>query len=104
MADPYAQCYHPTGFIAEELHARNWTLDMMFDAMMQHYGEGREKLELMFCMYFEVGPTTKNMRMGDTIADLLHQVFGTSKQFWLNIESAWLADESQPHKLEPTDG
>jgi hypothetical protein len=72
-------------------------MEMMFDAMMQHYDESRENLELIMYMYFEVGPTTKKMRMGDTIAELLHQTFGTSKQFWLNMENAWLTDKSQPY-------
>lgn len=96
MTDIYAQCFHPSSFIAEECAARNWTLDMMLDAMMQHYDESREKLELMLVMYFEVGPTTKKMRMGDTITNLLHATFGTSKEFWANLENAWLDDPSQP--------
>lgn len=104
MSDPYAQCLHPSTFIADELSARNWTVEMMLDAMMQHYDEGMEKLELIILMYFEVGPTTKKLRMGDTIAELLHRTFGTSKQFWLNIENAWLDDESQPHNEEEDHG
>ena len=96
MGDPYAQCYHPSGFIADELVARKWTPDMLIDAMMQHYSEDRTKLELMVSMYFEVGPTTKSLRLGERLIDLLHRVFGTSREVWAGIEKSWLDDPSQP--------
>lgn len=96
MTNQYGQCYHPSGFIADELAARNWSVDMLIDAMMQHYDGEREKLEAILLMYFEVGPTDKRMRMGDTIAGLLHHVFGTSREFWRALERSWLDDPSQP--------
>lgn len=96
MSDPYAQCYHPSVFISEELEARNWSAEMFIDAMMQHYGESREKLELIVLMYFDIGPTDKRIRMGDTLADLLHRVFGVSREFWLGLERSWLDDPTQP--------
>lgn len=40
-------------------------------------------------LYFEVGPTEPNLRLGDPqdIAD----AFGVDRDFFLNLERAWLA-------------
>lgn len=99
MDDPYTQCYHPSGFIAEEAAVRGWSTDMLLDAMLQHYDEGRDKLELMLAKYFEVGPTTKSLRMEETLVELLHRTFGTPKAFWEQLERAWIEDPTQPCAL-----
>lgn len=85
---------HPSEFIAEELIARNWSLDDLAARMAindpdpeRAYGIHRLALE----MYDMLGPDNKMVRMGKPTAQALGRAFGTSAEMWTNLENAWLA-------------
>jgi len=77
---------HPSVFIAEELAARGWTLDMLAMRMGPEFGVNRLSLDL----YFEVGPTDQNLRIGDISANALARALSVSPEYFLNLERAWL--------------
>lgn len=85
---------HPSKFIKEEMAARRWTMDMLARRMGHDFGVNRLSLDL----YFEVGPTDRNLRLGDGAALALASAFGVSPTFFLNLERFWLMaqdDKSQ---------
>ena len=84
---------HLSEFISEELDARNWDMSQLAAAMAQASGERWGKCKLMLDMYFIVGPTDASCRLGDAMADMLGKSFGVSKQYFLNLEAAWLRDQ-----------
>ena len=78
---------HPTEFIAEEVAARGWTPDELVRRMGGHSNVH----VLALCLYFAVGPTNPNCRMGADMAAALGRAFDISAGFFLNLEAAWLA-------------
>jgi hypothetical protein len=82
---------HPTTFIDEELDARGWSRDMLVIAMEPHMGDvERFEAKMMVDMYFQIGPTDTRLRLGDKMVMGLSGAFGTSREFWQNLEAAWL--------------
>lgn len=68
------EAVHPSEFIGEELAARGWSRWHLARLMSGDRCQNR----LILDMYFEVGPTERNLRMGD-IADDLGRAFGVVK-------------------------
>lgn len=79
------QADHPSWFIQEEMDARGWSLDDLALKMPGEFGLNRLSLDF----YFEVGPTTPNMIIGQATADKLGVAFDVSPDFFLNLETAW---------------
>jgi hypothetical protein len=79
-----AEVFHPSVFILEEMEARGWdqwelSRRMGGDAQINYVG-----LEF----YFEIGPIEPDLRLGD--GEDFARAFGTSAEFWRNLEDAWL--------------
>jgi hypothetical protein len=99
---------HLCAYIQEELEARNWDLDILAymmvcglsntrDALKWYSATPRETWEkdwqitrLGLDLYFEVGPTDARLRFAEKDACRLARAFGTSDQFFHNIELSWL--------------
>lgn len=77
---------HPSEFIREEMEARGWSMDMLAMRMSPEFGITRLSLD----MYFAIGPTEPNLRIGEKSARGLARAFGVSPDYFLNIEAAWL--------------
>lgn len=84
---------HPTEFIQDELDARGWSRRDLANRMGM---ENCVRNLLVLDMYFEVGPTHTNCRIGQDTADRLSSAFGISAEFFLNLEASWLRDMASP--------
>jgi HTH-type transcriptional regulator/antitoxin HigA len=81
--------FHPSEFIQDELDARGWTLaDLAARMGSESYALNRLSLD----MYFAVGPTEPNCRIGEETAERMGRAFDVSPQFFLNLEAAWLRE------------
>ena len=78
-----AECWHPSVFIQEEMHARGWDRDELARRMGDFV---TSRIALDF--YFGLGPTEPNLRIGDGEGFAL--AFGVSAKFFLSLEDAWL--------------
>lgn len=79
-----AEYWHPSVFMQEEMGARGWSRDDLA-TKMAHHDWGISRLSLDF--YFDVGPNEPDMLIGD--GEDFARAFGTSAQFWLNLEAIW---------------
>ena len=102
---------HLSVFIAEEMDARGWSRDILAWTMVLGSGK-RDKVlaalaavdyaaackewqitRLALDFYFSVGPTEPGLRMGE-MAEKFSLAFGTSRDFFRNLEIAWLREAS----------
>lgn len=81
-----AEVFHPSVFILEEMDERGWDRDMVAMRMSPEFGKNRLTLDL----YLDLGPEKTNMRLGEKTTTALARAFGTSAEFWTNLEAAWL--------------
>lgn len=86
---PAGEVPHPSVFVAEEVAARGWTPD----ELALRLGGYRDMNVLALCMYFAVGPTHTNCRIGDSLAAALDRAFDVSPGYFLNLEAAWLRNQ-----------
>lgn len=77
-----AQIFHPWDFIAEELEAREWTVDDLALRMGGDFAVNR--LSLDFLEGREPG-----LHIGEESAEQLARAFGTSAQLWINLDKQW---------------
>jgi plasmid maintenance system antidote protein VapI len=77
---------HPSHFIAEELKARGWSVNRLAVAMG---GDSWNLNRFALDLYFTVGPTNPECRLG-AMADDLADAFGVPPEFFHNMEAAWL--------------
>ena len=77
-----AEAFHPSEFVIEEAQARGWTRYDLIDRLEQEPGF---KI-VQFQLYLE----GLNVELGEDGAARLSRVFGTSPEFFLNLERAWL--------------
>ena len=92
MNIPVEPCPHPTSFIDDEIKERGWDREALIAAMLPQV-EKPELLEFMIEMYWLVGPTEPNLRMGPELVKGLSGAFGLSEQFFINLENGWLKDK-----------
>lgn len=84
---------HPSTFIVEEMKARGWTVDRLAIAMGSDNADfmaGVAINNLALDMYITVGPDHRDVRLGPTMTTQLAVAFGTSVEFWSNLEKAWV--------------
>ena len=84
MAEP-AEVFPPIEFIEEELRARKWTLEKLATKMGGDFNTNLCALEFLQCR-------DKGVRLGEEGADGLARAFGTSAEYWLNLEKAWIGE------------
>jgi hypothetical protein len=75
---------HPSFFIKKEMRARGWNRTRLAYRMGGDVIINRLSIEL----YFEVGPTEPNLRIGS--GEDFGRAFGVPAEFFLNLERAWL--------------
>ncbi len=84
---PCAESFHPSEIIQDEMNHRGWD---KFDLAIRMGGDPHRNI-LALDIYFIVGPTRTNCRIGQTMAYQLAVAFDVSHQYFLNLETAWLA-------------
>ncbi len=80
------QVIHPSSFMQEELDARGWSRDRLAVEMGGDAGLNRIAID----MYFELGPSHSDLRLGSDEAAGFARAFGTSEELWTNLERSWL--------------
>lgn len=90
-----AKDMHPSSFIQDEMTARNWTRYRMAIAMAASSAGDPSISLLCLDLYLEVGDDYANLRLGD-MADEIAGAFGISRDFFINLENAWLAAQPAP--------
>ena len=94
-----AEAIHPSVFIQEELDARGWTTR---DLAMRMCGTTARDVaieQLALDLYLAVGPQQTGMRIGSTLG--LAHAFGTTPEYWRNLERAWLDWKAAQQKRAP---
>ena len=82
-----AEVFPPGKFIQDELDARGWTVR---DLAEQMGGEEVEEIGLnMLTVELLIGAPDKGMTLDADTAIGLACAFGTSPEFWTNIDQAW---------------
>jgi hypothetical protein len=101
--------FHPSEYITEEMQARGWSRDVLACMMTagtdsvpeahQWFAENRDNRTIMHELqvnrcaldfYLDLGPTERNLRIGDESAQRLALAFGVSSNLFTNLETAWL--------------
>ena len=80
-----AETFPPGEFIQEELDTRGWTIADLAQRMGGDYGVNYLTVELII----ECQPGDKNLLMGRETAEGLARAFGTSVEYWENLEHSW---------------
>lgn len=76
---------HPSEIIKDEMRARGWNRDILAMRMGPEWPTNRLSLDF----YFEVGPTTHNMVIGETTAKKFAKAFDMSPEFFMNLCATW---------------
>lgn len=103
-------CFHPSEYVQDEMDARGWDRTLLAWLLVLECSNPRDALakfgrctpeqsaalgaawvrELVALeFFFEVGPTTPDLRMGDMGPRFAH-AFGCSEGLLTNLETAWL--------------
>ncbi len=84
MTEPLtpAEVFHPADFVEDELEARGWSWERLAVEMGGDFEKNLCTLEFLQLR-------DSRLRMGDLAADL-GRAFGTSAEFWTNLEASWL--------------
>lgn len=90
------ECLHPTVLINDELESRGWTLETLAQRIAASTGDDLAQTGMVLLAYWDIGPTTENMRMGGWLANALSDAFGISAEYFLNLEKAWLTCRAAP--------
>lgn len=90
--------FHPAEFIWDELEARGWSMQHLYDRLPQDDG-GATRLSIETYMATQ----DPDIAMDENMANALHGVFGVSAQFFLNLHKSWKdsLDQSE-HASRPT--
>ena len=96
MKTKLAEVFHPAEFIVEEMEARGWDCARLVVAMMI------DEFKLNLCaveMYLaaaEDEKLKKQVRLGE-LAGLIAKAFGTSEDYWKNLEQSYLENQEVPN-------
>lgn len=78
-----AEVFHVSEFIVEEMEARGWDRDRLAQEMGGDFGVSRYVVDLILEL------RRKDMHLGDKTCAKLARAFGTSAEFWFNLDDAW---------------
>ena len=78
-----AETFSPGEFVREELDARGWTTADLAQRMGGDLGVNQLSVELMITV------DDKGLLMARETAEGLSQAFGTSVEYWENLDRAW---------------
>ena len=78
-----AETFPPSQFVQDELDARGWTTADLAQRMGGDLGINQLSIELMIAV------DDKNFLMARETAEGLARAFGTSVEFWENLDRAW---------------
>lgn len=79
-----ADVFPVTTFIQEELDERGWTWEYLASQM-----PGDDAVNQLAVGILRDGGDSKGLLLGDYLADELSRLFGSSKEYWLNLDEAW---------------
>jgi len=84
---------HPSEYIAEELEARGWSRSDLAERMNHSYAQ------TVLDIYFLIGPTKTNCRIGIRTAEALARAFDVSPEYFIALERDWLQSKGvePPH-------
>ena len=94
-----AEVFHPSVFIREEMRERKWSLRELARRM----GTDPQITVLGLHLYFKCGPTEPNLRLGNDI-ERLARAFGSSADYWRNLEKAWVESQAPAPAHDPSKG
>ncbi len=83
MREP-AETFPPGQFIQDELHARDWSTRDLAERMGGDYIDRNQ-----CCVELLIGAPDKGMILDEDTANGLARAFGTSVEFWENLDRAW---------------
>ena len=93
-----AEVFHPAIFIQEELDERGWTLrDLVF--RMRRYESEKDWAVNMLAFELYMAVREKGVLLGEEMAHDLSVAFGTSVEFWVNLDAAWRGRAPQPRGI-----
>lgn len=77
-----AETFPPGEFIEDEMKYRGWTLDDL------HRRLGDDPITCC-CVDLCMAVHDKNLLMDERTAEALGRAFGTSSDYWMNLDRAW---------------
>lgn len=96
MARVAAEVFHPSVFIREEMEARNWTQWILAVRMSETGDAGDVYLTYAALdFYLTIGAANPGLRIDEVTAAGLARAFGTSVDYWLNLEKQWLEAQGE---------
>lgn len=87
-----AQTFRPSVFIEDELKARKWTL---WD-LVRAGGSKDEPLDVVAFEFYLGLPNEPDLLLGQDGCVLLSKAFGTSSEYWQNLENTYRASLPKP--------
>lgn len=89
-----AEVFPVYDFVKEEMEARGWSVDDLLNHMPGDRDLNQLTLDIMEATPKLAADLRKGMRLGDQTASDLAQAFGTSREFWLNLDAAWVKHQN----------
>ena len=90
-----AEVYPVAHFVKEEMEARGWSLEDLLNRLPGERDVNQLTLEIMTATPDFDHDIRKDMRLGEEMARILAHAFGTSKEFWMNLDAAWVKHQNE---------
>jgi HTH-type transcriptional regulator/antitoxin HigA len=96
----FAEVWHPGVYLAEEMRARGWTAADAARAMgeLDHQSLIINELAVMAICGEILMPDDEDCRIGPEEAANLAKAFGTSPEFWLNLDAIYASSGHIRHR------
>lgn len=95
-----AETWHPGCFLKEEMLARKWTAEDVAEKMggVSHKERIIDGLVVMAICGEIILQDDADQEIGEETAAKLGKAFGTSAEFWLNLDRAWREPATTRHR------